>query len=92
MVFFCSRHTIDPPPVVTPTAVAVDSSDEENSESTKKKSSTLKSDKNEVVEIPESLRFDPKSIENKPKGLVDSLTKYFTPGMSHSYSLILFTK
>lgn len=31
--------------------------------------------------IPESIRFDPsKSLENKPKGLVDSLSKYFTPG------------
>merc|ERR1712051_541171 len=31
--------------------------------------------------IPEAIRFDPaKSLENKPKGLVDSLTKYFTPG------------
>ena len=31
--------------------------------------------------IPEAMRFDPaKSLENKPKGLVDSLTKYFTPG------------
>ena len=31
--------------------------------------------------IPEDIRFDPaKNLENKPKGLVDSLTKYFTPG------------
>merc|ERR1712203_1274398 len=31
--------------------------------------------------IPEAIRFDPaKILENKPKGLVDSLTKYFTPG------------
>ena len=31
--------------------------------------------------IPEDIRFDPaKNLENKPKGLVDSLSKYFTPG------------
>ena len=31
--------------------------------------------------IPDDIRFDPaKNLENKPKGLVDSLTKYFTPG------------
>ena len=39
----------------------------------------IEEDENNV--IPESIRFDPaKSLENKPKGLVDSLTKYFTPG------------
>lgn len=57
-----------------------DSSDEENTELSKKKSVSIKNDKTRVVDIPESLRFDPKSMENKPKGLVDSLTKYFTPG------------
>ena len=83
-----SRHTVDPPPVATPTAAAADSSDDENSESSKKKS--LKSEKNSVLEIPESLRFDPKSMENKPKGLVDSLTKYFTPGMFDYTAFTLF--
>merc|ERR1711884_605881 len=44
--------------------------------------STLKdSNQKESNVIPEDIRFDPaKSLENKPKGLVDSLTKYFTPG------------
>ena len=76
-VLFCFsfRHVVDPPPVA-------DSSDEENTELSKKKSASAKTDKSRVVDIPESLRFDPKSMENKPKGLVDSLTKYFTPGKS----------
>ena len=44
--------------------------------------STLKdSNQKESNVIPEDIRFDPaKNLENKPKGLVDSLTKYFTPG------------
>jgi hypothetical protein len=35
-------------------------------------------------QIPESVRFDPNSLENKPKGLVDSLSKYFTPGVKRT--------
>lgn len=64
-----------------PALAATDTTDDEASESIKKKSlPPQKPEKNRVLEIPESLRFDPKSMENKPKGLVDSLTKYFTPG------------
>jgi hypothetical protein len=64
-----------------PALTATDTTDDEASESIKKKSQPpQKHEKNRVLEIPESLRFDPKSMENKPKGLVDSLTKYFTPG------------
>lgn len=72
-LWYISRLTIDPPP-------AADSSEGEGSEPTKKKAEVPKVEKTRVVEIPESIRFDPKSMENKPKGLVDSLTKYFTPG------------
>merc|ERR1712051_403539 len=44
-------------------------------------SSPVKVEISEKHVIPEAIRFDPaKSLENKPKGLVDSLTKYFTPG------------
>lgn len=72
---FLTRLTVDPP-------AAADSSDGESSEPIKKKTPTAatKPEKPRVVDIPESIRFDPKSMENKPKGLVDSLTKYFTPG------------
>jgi hypothetical protein len=60
-----------------------DSCHEENSKSTKTKL-TSKSKKSDVLQTTESLQFDSKSIENKPKGLVDSLTKYFTPGKLYS--------
>ena len=42
--------------------------------------------------IPDSIRFDPsKSLENKPKGLVDSLSKFFTPGMKRTSRTALST-
>ena len=45
------------------------------------KTNTKKVESNDHPVIPDAIRFDPsKSLENKPKGLVDSLTKYFTPG------------
>ncbi len=37
-----------------------------------------------IKEIPEEVRFDPNSLERKPKGLVDSLSKYFTPGVKRT--------
>ena len=37
-----------------------------------------------IKDIPEAVRFDPNSLERKPKGLVDSLTKYFTPGVKRT--------
>merc|ERR1712008_476228 len=41
-------------------------------------SNPIKVEISEKHVIPEAIRFDPaKSLENKPKGLVDSLTKYF---------------
>merc|ERR1712079_491322 len=44
-------------------------------------STPIKVENSENHVIPDAIRFDPaKSLENKPKGLVDSLTKYFTPG------------
>merc|ERR1712223_1385522 len=48
-------------------------------------STPIKVENSENHVIPDAIRFDPaKSVENnlgaKPKGLVDSLTKYFTPG------------
>jgi len=39
---------------------------------------------NRFSNIPEEVRFDPNSLENKPKGLVDSLSKYFTPGVKRT--------
>ena len=37
-----------------------------------------------IKDIPEAVRFDPNSLERKPKGLVDSLSKYFTPGVKRT--------
>ncbi|XP_059098251.1 histone acetyltransferase KAT6A-like isoform X2 [Tigriopus californicus] len=37
-----------------------------------------------VKDIPEEVLYDPNSLENKPKGLVDSLSKYFTPGIKRT--------
>jgi hypothetical protein len=34
--------------------------------------------------IPTDIRFDPKSLENKPKGLVDALSNFFTPGLKRT--------
>ena len=34
--------------------------------------------------IPTDMRFDPKSLENKPKGLVDALSNFFTPGLKRT--------
>jgi hypothetical protein len=34
--------------------------------------------------IPQDIRFDPKSLENKPKGLVDALSNFFTPGLKRT--------
>ena len=53
----------------------------EDDEDDKPLSSLKDSNQKESNVIPEDIRFDPaKNLENKPKGLVDSLTKYFTPG------------
>lgn len=53
-----------------------------------KSEDNFSSDQEEKVsklnQIPESVRFDPNSLENKPKGLVDSLSKYFTPGVKRT--------
>ncbi len=46
-----------------------------------KKTPKVEAEENSENVIPDSIRFDPaKNLENKPKGLVDSLSKYFTPG------------
>ena len=37
-----------------------------------------------IKDIPEAVRFDPNALERKPKGLVDSLSKYFTPGVKRT--------
>lgn len=37
-----------------------------------------------VKDIPEEVLYNPNSLENKPKGLVDSLSKYFTPGIKRT--------
>ena len=34
--------------------------------------------------IPQDIRFDPKSLENKPKGLVDALSPFFSPGLKRT--------
>jgi hypothetical protein len=44
------------------------------------------SDKKSALDhiIPTDIRFDPKSLENKPKGLVDALSNFFTPGLKRT--------
>ena len=56
------------------------------------KTNTKKVESNDHPVIPDAIRFDPsKSLENKPKGLVDSLTKYFTPGVKRTSRTALST-
>jgi hypothetical protein len=48
----------------------------------------------EETVIPEVVRFDPTKTsqhDNKPKGLVDSLSKYFTPGVKRTSRTALST-
>ncbi len=49
--------------------------------SSKKNSENEESNANEVNDVNnDDENNDPKSLEKKPKGLVDSLSQYFTPG------------
>ena len=43
-----------------------------------------KPEKSALDHIPDDIRFDPKSLENKPKGLVDALSNFFTPGLKRT--------
>ena len=63
----------------------------EDEEMTKTNTKKVESNDQHPV-IPDAIRFDPsKSLENKPKGLVDSLTKYFTPGVKRTSRTALST-
>ena len=37
-----------------------------------------------VDNIPNDFRYDPKNLSNKPKGLVDALSSFFTPGLKRT--------
>ncbi len=63
---------------------AAEEEEEEGGEGDAPKSKRRKKDGDDSSAIPDSVRFDPNSLENKPKGLVDSLTKYFTPGVKRT--------
>ena len=39
---------------------------------------------NALQNIPNDFRFDPKNLANKPKGLVDALSSFFTPGLKRT--------
>jgi len=39
---------------------------------------------NALDNIPNDIRFDPKNLANKPKGLVDALSSFFTPGLKRT--------
>merc|ERR550517_1662395 len=39
---------------------------------------------NALDNIPNDFRFDPKNLANKPKGLVDALSSFFTPGLKRT--------
>ena len=45
---------------------------------------TLGSKNNALDNIPNDFRFDPKNLANKPKGLVDALSSFFTPGLKRT--------
>ena len=47
--------------------------------------STAASDKSSLAaHIPDDIRYNPNSLENKPKGLVDALSSFFTPGLKRT--------
>ena len=56
--------------------VETTSSDESESESDK--------ERRPLDDIPTDIRFDPKNLEHKPKGLVDALSNFFTPGLKRT--------
>ena len=43
-----------------------------------------KTGKSALENIPNDFRFDPKNLANKPKGLVDALSSFFTPGLKRT--------
>ena len=43
-----------------------------------------KTGKSALENIPTDFRFDPKNLANKPKGLVDALSSFFTPGLKRT--------
>ncbi len=63
---------------------SADSSANVTSDNTEEEEEEAPVDKSRLGEIPEEVRFDPSRLENKPKGLVDSLSKYFTPGIKRT--------
>ena len=40
--------------------------------------------KSALQHIPDDIRYNPQSLENKPKGLVDALSNFFTPGLKRT--------
>ena len=66
-----------------------DASASETEQQAAKQSSETKvqapgSKNNALDNIPNDFRFDPKNLANKPKGLVDALSSFFTPGLKRT--------
>ena len=64
-----------------------DASGSENEQSAKGNETKVPapgSKNNALDNIPNDIRFDPKNLANKPKGLVDALSSFFTPGLKRT--------
>ena len=62
-----------------------DASGSETEQSAKGSETKAPGSKNNALDnIPNDIRFDPKNLANKPKGLVDALSSFFTPGLKRT--------
>jgi len=75
----------------TTTSISVSTADKSTEEplntsttTAAEKSKAASTGKTALDHIPDAIRFDPKSLENKPKGLVDALSNFFTPGLKRT--------
>ena len=70
--------------VVDTESDASGSETEQSGKSGETKVETPGSKNNALDNIPDDFRFDPKNLANKPKGLVDALSSFFTPGLKRT--------
>ena len=70
--------------VVDTESDASGSETEQSGKSGETKVETPGSKNNALDNIPNDFRFDPKNLANKPKGLVDALSSFFTPGLKRT--------
>ena len=61
-----------------------DSGGDSGSDTAAEEKPAAAAEKSTLDHIPDDIRYNPNSLENKPKGLVDALSNFFTPGLKRT--------